>query len=348
MRENVFFSIIMPAFNAEDSIESAIKSLQSQTFKNFELIIVNDFSTDKTLQKCIGLAMDDNRIKVYSNEINKGVSISRNVALSKAKGIYIGFLDADDYVDEDLLDTVYQNLKEENIDCIKFGYKEEYYNDNKKITHKVTKTHDEIICCNESEISNVIFELYNTVGFGYVWNSFYRREVIYNNNVIFNRELSANEDFEFNYKIFKYIHSFKYLNFSPYHYVKMPSGSITTSFQKNYYKDSILKIFLLLSLYNNSKSRSVQKEQALIWGYTRIVYSTLMRNFKSFKTTYKYIVGDSLYKNIMMYNVCGRNMKEKIMIYFLREQRYMMLYFSILGIACTKKYLTYFFDKIKE
>ncbi|MFI3939873.1 glycosyltransferase family 2 protein [Vagococcus fluvialis] len=88
-------SIIMPAFNAEKNIIEAINSVQNQTYKNWELIICEDNSTDKT--KEILKNIDSSNIKVDFNDINRGVTYSRNKALSKAQGDFIAFLDADDY-----------------------------------------------------------------------------------------------------------------------------------------------------------------------------------------------------------------------------------------------------------
>lgn len=88
-------SIIMPAYNAEKYIEEAIQSVLKQTYTNWELIIVNDCSTDKT-EQIIKEYQEDQRIKLYSLLKNKGVANARNVALKKAAGRYVAFLDSDD------------------------------------------------------------------------------------------------------------------------------------------------------------------------------------------------------------------------------------------------------------
>ena len=86
----------MPAYNAERYICQAIDSVLSQTYKNFELIIVNDCSTDNTQKIIEKMRNKDNRIKIYKNEKNCGVSFTRNFAVSKAKGEWVAFLDSDD------------------------------------------------------------------------------------------------------------------------------------------------------------------------------------------------------------------------------------------------------------
>lgn len=89
-------SIIMPAYNCEQFIDETIHSVQAQTFQNWELIVVDDSSTDDTLQKVITLQADDKRIKVFQNEQNSGAAVSRNTALRNARGRWIAFLDSDD------------------------------------------------------------------------------------------------------------------------------------------------------------------------------------------------------------------------------------------------------------
>ena len=89
-------SIIMPTYKCGNFIEKSIKSVQSQTYNNWELIIVDDCSWDGTLEKVLDLKKSDERISIYQNSSNSGAAVSRNTALSKAKGRWIAFLDSDD------------------------------------------------------------------------------------------------------------------------------------------------------------------------------------------------------------------------------------------------------------
>ncbi len=89
-------SVITPAYNAALFLEEAVKSVQMQTFADWEMIIVDDCSTDSTFQIASLLAKEDKRIKVFQNERNSGVAFTRNVALDAATGEYIAFLDSDD------------------------------------------------------------------------------------------------------------------------------------------------------------------------------------------------------------------------------------------------------------
>ena len=94
--ENIFVSIIIPTFNSEKFIAETIASIQAQTFTNWEVIIVDDGSSDKTVSIISKTAQSDERIQFFQLEGNSGAGIARNLALSKANGRYIAFLDSDD------------------------------------------------------------------------------------------------------------------------------------------------------------------------------------------------------------------------------------------------------------
>lgn len=94
--ENPLVSIITPSFNSEKFIRETIKSIQNQTYSNWEMIIVDDCSTDNTFSIIKEMALNDNRIRFFRLEKNSGTGIARNSALSKSKGKYIAFVDSDD------------------------------------------------------------------------------------------------------------------------------------------------------------------------------------------------------------------------------------------------------------
>ena len=118
------FSIIVPTFNREEYIIKCIDSVLDQTYDNFELIIVDDGSTDNT--ENLVKKYQDKRIKYFKNE-NHGIGYSRNFGLNKAKGDYIFFLDSDDYLEENMLEEVSKEIKQNDI--LIFNYKEIFESD---------------------------------------------------------------------------------------------------------------------------------------------------------------------------------------------------------------------------
>lgn len=102
-------SVIVPIYNTEKYLKRALNSLLKQTYQDLEILLIDDGSTDSSLKICQEYAKKDYRIKVFHQE-NKGVSVVRNFGLSVAKGEYISFLDSDDYMEPNMLQTLYQNL----------------------------------------------------------------------------------------------------------------------------------------------------------------------------------------------------------------------------------------------
>ena len=125
-------SVVVPVYNCEDYLEESIKSILNQSFKDIEVICVDDGSTDDSLNILNELSMQDNRIKVYSQE-NQGSSVARNNALEKVSGDYIYFFDADDYLVDDCLEKVYSNAVNNDSDIVIFYF--DKYNEDCFLKH---------------------------------------------------------------------------------------------------------------------------------------------------------------------------------------------------------------------
>ena len=108
---DIKFSVVIPTYNAQNYIEECIKACTWQTYGNFEVIVVDDGSTDETVAVCERLAYMDNRIRVISKE-NEGVSSSRNRGINEATGDYILFFDADDIPENTLLEEYLNAMQE--------------------------------------------------------------------------------------------------------------------------------------------------------------------------------------------------------------------------------------------
>lgn len=108
-------SIIVPVYNCEKYISNCINSILEQSFKDFELILVDDGSSDRSFEICESFAKKDNRVRAI-HQPNSGVSRARNRGLDEAKGEYIGFVDGDDCVDKEMYKRLYKNLADNNAD----------------------------------------------------------------------------------------------------------------------------------------------------------------------------------------------------------------------------------------
>lgn len=125
-------SVIVPAFNLEKYISKCIESLISQTFKDIEIIIVNDGSTDKTQEICEYYTKIDKRIRIL-NQKNSGVSVARNSGLDLASGDFITFVDGDDFIENDTIEFLLTNLEKYDVDVSTCGFQESHIDENGKI-----------------------------------------------------------------------------------------------------------------------------------------------------------------------------------------------------------------------
>lgn len=115
---NKMISIIIPCYNVEKYIEKCINSIENQIYKNIEIIVVDDCSTDNTMNILKKLKGEYSNLQVYQNDKNKGAAYSRNFAIKKAKGEYIGFIDGDDYIGENYYDELLKKAEEEDADVV--------------------------------------------------------------------------------------------------------------------------------------------------------------------------------------------------------------------------------------
>ena len=170
---NPEISIIVPVYNVEKYLKRCIDSILNQSFTNFELILVDDGSTDNSGKIIDEYAIKDERIKVIHKE-NGGQGSARNRGLDIAKGNYIGFVDSDDWIHKDMYKCMYKIINEDNTDIVQVGHNmvEEYTKDKRCNINNLN-----IICidniiekfadCNSFEVLPLIFPV----------NKLYRREL---------------------------------------------------------------------------------------------------------------------------------------------------------------------------
>ena len=118
-------SVVIPAYNSERSIERCVKSVLSQTYPSFEVIVVDDGSKDKTLTICLEMEKTNPRLRVY-HQTNQGVSAARNAGLDQACGEWVAFVDADDWVDPEMFGAMLDKARETGADVTECGFRFEY------------------------------------------------------------------------------------------------------------------------------------------------------------------------------------------------------------------------------
>ena len=188
-------SVIIPAFNCENSIEHTVDSIVSSDLSDYEIVIVNDGSVDNTASVCQELYSRYSFIK-YSEQENKGVSAARNKGISIATGEYILFFDADDTACENGFSECVDIIKKEKPDILVFGMRFDYYK-NGKIYRNDTLIPEYCGKLDEVGIRENLNSLYNTNSLTSSCNKLYKRALIINNNILFNTDCFLMEDFLF-------------------------------------------------------------------------------------------------------------------------------------------------------
>ena len=341
---NPFFSIIMPVFNADKYIERAVKSIISQSYKNFELIIVDDCSQDSSLALCEQLKENDSRIKVFALEKNMGAAYARNVGISVSVGRYIGFVDADDYVDADMLDTVYKEICKDFPDCLKIGVTEEYYAGDNLIYSKPYTLEDKNY--EGTLVNKQIVYMESVPLFGYMWNGFYKHSIIDKYDIKVDESRKVNEDFVFNIEYFAHVENLKCISYSGYHYMKGNPESLSNTTSNYTYNDHLVKINSLLALWENNPPQDVMK--IIFWMYTRFILSLLTYNkdssYAGLVKILDMVYNDAVYKKFISYNIEFNSIKKMILVNLLKSQNAMIIYMFVLLIRlirfkCAKIFL---------
>lgn len=187
-------SIIMPVYNSEKFLKSAIESVLQQSYIDFELILIDDGSTDNSGSICDYYANKDSRIKVVHQK-NGGICIARNKGLQLAKGEYISFIDNDDLFDKYLLEDNYLLAQKYDADIVTFGVGNF---ENETCIERFDTDKKHIYYYSEKDIQSNYFWLRSNY-LSNVWNKLFRRELIFNNQIIFQESFKFGyEDYIFN------------------------------------------------------------------------------------------------------------------------------------------------------
>lgn len=187
-------SIIVPVYNVEKYLHKCINSILNQTFKEFELILVDDGSTDKSAQICDEYKRKDSRIKVIHKK-NGGLSDARNMGLESAVSEYIAFIDSDDFIHPQMFEILYNISLKYDSDISMCDFKRVYENDIYKL-RKYKTNNQEVLVYTSLEALNQLYSE-NTVKFVAAWNKLYKRNIFinlkYKNNKIHEDEFIIHE-----------------------------------------------------------------------------------------------------------------------------------------------------------
>lgn len=216
--KNPKISIIVPAYNAANYISRCIESIICQTESDFEILIIDDGSSDSTGKICKDYQSHDRRVR-YLYQNNCGVARARNLGLKNACGKYITFADADDWLEKDCFKICLEYLQNSHADILKFGY---YINlDNGEVA-SVSLESPKLFPSNNRDILEFTDK---TKYYAYVWNTFINHEII--RDILFEEDLNWLEDQIFGYRCFLKSRNTLFIPERLYHYTWWAYGSLS-------------------------------------------------------------------------------------------------------------------------
>lgn len=254
-------SVIIPIYNAEIFLVKCIESILSQTFDNFELILVNDGSTDNSLSICRSYQVKDNRIYIV-DQINSGVSSARNIGIERSNAKYIIFIDADDYTDKTMLEDLHSKAVYEAADITFCDF---YYN-----KYNI----DRIINVNFIPNTYTSIERILTGHLqGFMCNKFIKRSLYIDNDIRFNTSITMGEDMLVMCQLLLHAKTLSYVPKPYFHYVQHKNSAVGKRAYHSFESQKMLvNIFQELLINNTELSAHISmykifvKKEMLLYG----------------------------------------------------------------------------------
>lgn len=243
----------MPVYNCEKYLRKSLDSILNQTFKDIELICVNDGSKDNSLEILKEYSNKDSRIVVIDQE-NQGAALARENAMKKAKGEYIAFVDSDDIIDENAYEIAYDSIQKHDADILCFGWRN-FSDQYGKVIRNDCKF-------DELKIYDDWYKAKTHRGSIYLWNKLYRRSLIEDNDVVFSPDVKIAEDEGFNLCAYSKAKKIVHIPHTFYNYRVNPNSLMCKAsatkviknylgmlkYVKKYYNDHNIKIDLRMLL----------------------------------------------------------------------------------------------------
>lgn len=252
-------SVIVPVYKVEEYLPKCLDSIINQTYKNLEIILVDDGSPDNSGKICDEYAEKDNRIKVIHKE-NGGVARARNAGLDAASGDYIGFVDSDDWIEKDMYELLMENAKAYDADISMCG----------------ETVYEKGVCVSKREAERT--EVIDKTGtkkrvvvggnMGLIWNKLIKSSAL--NNIRFNEKYDCSEDLLFMYEVIGNINKTVITNIPKYNYFRRPGGLTTRE-----PSDSGFFIVDIMKYMLTNEKNSPEIYPLCIKGFTDAAYTVL-------------------------------------------------------------------------
>lgn len=252
-------SIIIPIYNCESYLVTCLNSVKQQTYKNIEVLLVDDGSQDKSVDICQKFVEIDNRFLLFKKE-NGGVSSARNLGITKSSGDFITFVDGDDWLDENAISNMVDSQRQNDADIVCASLNTIWPHANEKVLLPDMKS-------NLNDKKNTCEVLY-TIHEGSV-AKLYKKEIIDKYNMIFNEAVSNGEDSIFIHEYFSLCNSINFIAKVVYQYNKLENNTLVSRYNHDLEKWRTIELAARLKAYK-------------IWSRTTEEY----KNYKNMRSTY--------------------------------------------------------------
>ena len=328
-------SLIIPVYNGEQYLERCINSAIKQTYKNIEIICINDGSTDRSVEI----------LKKYNNSLiiidskNQGVSATRNKGIEIAKGEYIAFLDCDDYLDEKCIENLVDLMEKQKSDIVITSIKKVSEIEN-KIIEKFNYKNENITLI---ELAQKLFEYDKNSGLKVVWNKLYKKDFI--KDIYFDKEYKIGEDFIFNLQVLERCKRITFIEDSYYNYIVNPN-SVTNKTKKSYnefyeiekiikYRKKLEQLYMRIGVTEEQIHKFYLEQDYRT--FTKTILNILSenspyKNFKEKKECNKKILNYDQFKETIIENSTNNKYKKMIrMLLRIKNVTIILVVFSLIN-----------------
>ncbi|WP_195929946.1 glycosyltransferase family 2 protein [Clostridium sp. 1001270J_160509_D11] len=324
-------SVVIPVYNKEMYLDKTLKCILNQSYKNFEVIIVNDGSTDNTKKICDEYAKKDSRISVYHIE-NGGVSNARNTGLKYATGEYIQFIDADDCINKDVFKTYIEILEKEKYDIIFTSYNKVDHED--KIL-KVVDLEYRGLKYKKDILENFVKKQVDTGYYGWISNKLIKTDIVIKNKIKFDTNISLAEDLDFYLDVYRYSDKYYFSEIRSFNYLQEAQNSSMILYDNlDYYIQLLInlkiKYFIDDEGYYIDDNKSIIDQRIVNYIYYIVFYTKLDKNNiknKVLKIHKDKEIHDNLnmkfkisFENLIVYLVINNKYKLVYRLLYIREK----------------------------
>ncbi len=329
-------SVIIPVYNSENYLKRCINSILDSTFDDFEIILVNDGSTDKSQEICEQFSNADKRVKLLNQE-NAGASSARNTGIAESAGDWIVFVDSDDYIHPRFLEMV-AAYADSQYDCLIFGYSSDTLSSTENSIMMEFSSKQEKLMLIRKTLTGENISLNHQVALRTPWSKAFRRRIIIDNRLLFYTQLKIGEDEIFNIQYYLIADKIAYVPDAIYH-LELHEGSIMSSFQPALLENDIFFQHQLQSTFMNHDIFS-DLETDFYLNVLKSIKNILQKNVFNKSNTLSFsekckicdaILSDEIYLQAKKYIVNLKDIRKRMFFSAFFNKRYFLIMLFLLG-----------------